>query len=285
MGSVRKSVEIFSLGPKGRQEYFPTKLPARLGRAKPSRNGGSRRGKPVWLVPTIASKILVASLPKSLCLHGIRYRLGSDTPASGQLRRRLPIRAQASRSRWSRLAPREAAPIEVGWTISGDIEADSCSAAKPAEGTEPAGDPCNTQVGERGPRNLLLTRASQTRRVSGRVPFAVVAKSERSDNQENRPQFALLRIFYSISFSLYRSQNFLRTVVMNPNEPPPHLTAKIVSKYVCHHTLAATQLPELINTVHQAIVQAGQPAQKNEARTPAVSVRQSVRQDYVVCLD
>jgi predicted transcriptional regulator len=72
---------------------------------------------------------------------------------------------------------------------------------------------------------------------------------------------------------------------MNPNETHPHLTAKIVSKYVCHHTVATTQLPELINTVYQAIVQAGQPVQKNEARTPAVSVRQSVRQDYVVCLD
>jgi predicted transcriptional regulator len=73
--------------------------------------------------------------------------------------------------------------------------------------------------------------------------------------------------------------------MMNSNETYPHLTAKIVSKYVSHHKLAASQLPELINTVHQAMGQLGQPAQPKEERVPAVSVRQSVRQDYVVCLD
>ena len=72
---------------------------------------------------------------------------------------------------------------------------------------------------------------------------------------------------------------------MNSNGNDPQLTAKIVSKYVSHHKLTANQLPELINLVYRAIGQLGKPAQPEEERTPAVSVRRSVRQDYVVCLD
>jgi predicted transcriptional regulator len=72
---------------------------------------------------------------------------------------------------------------------------------------------------------------------------------------------------------------------MNSNENDPHLTAKIVCQYVAHHKMASSQLSELIATVHQAIGQLGQPAQVEEVRTPAVSVRRSVQHDYVVCLD
>jgi predicted transcriptional regulator len=65
----------------------------------------------------------------------------------------------------------------------------------------------------------------------------------------------------------------------------PHLTAKIVGSYVRHHTVGAGQLSDLIATVHRAIGQLGQPVEPEEVRTPAVSVRQSVRHEYVVCLD
>ncbi len=63
---------------------------------------------------------------------------------------------------------------------------------------------------------------------------------------------------------------------MNPNENHPLLTAEIVSKYVSHHKLDAGQLSDLITTVHQAISHLGQPAEPEETRTPAVSVRRSV---------
>jgi predicted transcriptional regulator len=72
---------------------------------------------------------------------------------------------------------------------------------------------------------------------------------------------------------------------MNSDETHSHLTAEIVSKYVSHHKLAPTELPTLITTVHKAIGGLGTPSETEEPRTPAVSVRQSVRQDYVVCLD
>src|SRR5712672_1607442 len=59
----------------------------------------------------------------------------------------------------------------------------------------------------------------------------------------------------------------------------------IVSSYVRHHTLRPEQLSDLITTVHHALGQLGQPVQAEEVLVPAVSVRRSVRPDYVVCLD
>ena len=64
-----------------------------------------------------------------------------------------------------------------------------------------------------------------------------------------------------------------------------HLTAKIVGTYVRHHTIGAGQLSDLITTVHRALGELGQPNHPEELPTPAVSVRRSVKQDYVVCLD
>jgi predicted transcriptional regulator len=59
----------------------------------------------------------------------------------------------------------------------------------------------------------------------------------------------------------------------------------IVSSYVRHHTLRPEQLSDLITTVYHALSHLGQPIQTEEVLTPAVSVRRSVHQDYVVCLD
>jgi predicted transcriptional regulator len=72
---------------------------------------------------------------------------------------------------------------------------------------------------------------------------------------------------------------------MNTNGNEPYLTAKIVSEYVSHHKLTASELSNLITTVHQAIGHLSQDAKEEEVRTPAVPVRRSVQRDYVVCLD
>ena len=63
------------------------------------------------------------------------------------------------------------------------------------------------------------------------------------------------------------------------------LTAKIVGSYLRHHKIGASQLPDLIEIVHRSLSGLGQQPLAEEALTPAVSVRQSVRPDYVVCLD
>jgi len=72
---------------------------------------------------------------------------------------------------------------------------------------------------------------------------------------------------------------------MDAQSVNPLLTAKIVGSYLRHHTVGASQLPDLITSVHRALSEVRQPNPPEELLTPAVSVRQSVRHDYVVCLD
>ena len=80
-------------------------------------------------------------------------------------------------------------------------------------------------------------------------------------------------------------ENSYAREVMDTEKVDPHLTATIVGSYVRHHTVGADQVSDLIATVHRALGQLGQPNQPEEVRTPAVSVRRSVSQDYVVCMD
>ena len=68
------------------------------------------------------------------------------------------------------------------------------------------------------------------------------------------------------------------------NANPLH-TTKIVGSYLRHHTVGASQLPDLITSVHRSLSELGLPALVEEVLTPAVSVRQSLRHDYVVCLE
>jgi predicted transcriptional regulator len=76
-----------------------------------------------------------------------------------------------------------------------------------------------------------------------------------------------------------------------PDEVPPptldtELTTNIVAAYVRHNQIETDQLTALISFVHQALVGLGKPAAETEVeRTPAVTIRQSVHRDYVVCLD
>jgi predicted transcriptional regulator len=72
---------------------------------------------------------------------------------------------------------------------------------------------------------------------------------------------------------------------MDTETVDPHLTAKIVRSYVQRHAVEVGRLSDLITTVHRALGELGQPYHPEELRTPAVSVRRSVHQDYVICLD
>jgi predicted transcriptional regulator len=76
-----------------------------------------------------------------------------------------------------------------------------------------------------------------------------------------------------------------------PDEPATiqntqELTAELVSAYVRRNQLGVDQLASLISTVHQALANLGKSETEAPAeQKPAVSARQSVHRDYVVCMD
>ncbi len=62
------------------------------------------------------------------------------------------------------------------------------------------------------------------------------------------------------------------------------LTTKIVAAHVSHNAMPAADLPRLIATVHETLAKLGteEAAPRPE---PAVSIKQSVKPEYIVCLD
>ena len=64
------------------------------------------------------------------------------------------------------------------------------------------------------------------------------------------------------------------------------LTADIVAAHVSNNSVAISDLSLLINNVHAALAGLSHPDEKpEEPLTPAVSIRSSVKPDYVVCLE
>jgi predicted transcriptional regulator len=64
------------------------------------------------------------------------------------------------------------------------------------------------------------------------------------------------------------------------------LTADIVAAHVSNNSVAVSDLPLIIQNVHGALASLSQPvAQPEEPQEPAVSVRASVKPDYIVCLE
>ena len=64
------------------------------------------------------------------------------------------------------------------------------------------------------------------------------------------------------------------------------LTADIVSAHVSNNSVAVSDLPLLIGNVHGALAGLGGQADAPAARPePAVSIRSSIKPDYVVCLE
>ena len=64
------------------------------------------------------------------------------------------------------------------------------------------------------------------------------------------------------------------------------LTSDIVAAHVSNNSVGVEDLPKLISSVYGALAGLGQTAAAEEARPePAVSVRASVKPDYIVCLE
>ena len=70
------------------------------------------------------------------------------------------------------------------------------------------------------------------------------------------------------------------------NETLITLTADIVSAHVSNNSVAVNDLPQLISNVHNALSGLGTRAEEPPAKLePAVSVRSSIKPDYIVCLE
>jgi predicted transcriptional regulator len=64
------------------------------------------------------------------------------------------------------------------------------------------------------------------------------------------------------------------------------LTADIVSAHVSNNSVAVSDLPLLIQNVHNALASLGDDLVEPEAKQePAVSIRASIKPDYIVCLE
>lgn len=64
------------------------------------------------------------------------------------------------------------------------------------------------------------------------------------------------------------------------------LTADIVAAHVSNNSVAISDLPLLINSIHNTLSGlGGTPVVADEPLVPAVSIRSSVKPDYIVCLE
>ena len=69
------------------------------------------------------------------------------------------------------------------------------------------------------------------------------------------------------------------------NEMLVTLTADIVAAHVSNNSVAISDLSILINNVHAALSGLGAEPVVEEKLVPAVSIRTSVKPDYIVCLE
>jgi predicted transcriptional regulator len=64
------------------------------------------------------------------------------------------------------------------------------------------------------------------------------------------------------------------------------LTAEVVSAYIGHNSISVADLPRLIGEVHSALRGLSSPAEPPaEVLKPAVPIRRSVSDDFIVCLE
>jgi predicted transcriptional regulator len=64
------------------------------------------------------------------------------------------------------------------------------------------------------------------------------------------------------------------------------ITADVVSAYVNHNSISATDLPGLIADVHSSLVALRSPAEQPAPELkPAVPLRKSVTPDFIICLE
>ena len=71
------------------------------------------------------------------------------------------------------------------------------------------------------------------------------------------------------------------------NEMLMELTAEVVAAYVSNNSLPVAELPALVSDVYGALGRTSAPVQQPQAEKPkpAVPVKKSVTDDYIICLE
>ena len=72
---------------------------------------------------------------------------------------------------------------------------------------------------------------------------------------------------------------------MDDQETLVTLTADIVAAHVSNNSVAISDIPLVIRSVHEALAGLGKAVEPQVKQEPAVSIRASVKPDYIVCLE
>ncbi|MPR05611.1 MucR family transcriptional regulator [Microvirga tunisiensis] len=64
------------------------------------------------------------------------------------------------------------------------------------------------------------------------------------------------------------------------------LTANVASAFLSNNTVSLDQIPKVVDETHKALKRLASPdVPETPAATPAVSIKKSVQEDYLVCLE
>lgn len=72
---------------------------------------------------------------------------------------------------------------------------------------------------------------------------------------------------------------------MDDHETLVTLTADIVAAHVSNNSVAISDIPLVIQSVHQALAGLSVDQEPEIKQVPAVSIRSSIKPDYIVCLE
>ncbi len=78
---------------------------------------------------------------------------------------------------------------------------------------------------------------------------------------------------------------FDKPITAAPENDLATLTSRIISAYVGKNDVPASEIPNLIQTVHTALSSAATSTKTRAAQTPAVPPAKSVTDDYIICLE
>jgi len=63
------------------------------------------------------------------------------------------------------------------------------------------------------------------------------------------------------------------------------LTSEVAAAYVSNNSLGAAQLPDVIRTIHEALAGLGNGGGGTTSQTPAVPIKKSLTDAYLICLE